>query len=552
MDLLCRPTRCVDCVEEIVSPAMQNGDNREELMNSLFFDESSPFDDAVEIGPFAKAKCSPKVGQKELISALTELSEEAFLMDAIFANTSPSGLNDRICKVPSPVQQPQQILIEKSEDDAFLLDESHGYGNNDNREAQGLNGKKDRAPAKRQEDYRSGRSTGSEKLEDPRSERGGLAFREQRQEDWRRRPGSAFARPKAFSEDDNGLRTRKRVLDDTSITKSVQRAHHNACGKDTGLLGKRGTSAEPAYPTLLSSLNHERDKQRQRYWQGTYLDCMIAVGDVVAMSHGNQMSQVGAAGGMFGHVLLVTAMPLCIKKHTPEGSEFLGIWPPDKVQEIFQVPVIECTRSTEGIHETSALLYVDAHSHRIILLGNVEENGIIFAYESHEREAVELWKSPPELRDCSCRDLKEAVVRDMKENQANWSWYTAMRAFLLPAGMENQHLLSPAQITSDRQELLKEVEECWRSAPICSSLPIIFWQRYLCKLSQSGRAPEGTLAKMSAIDMIVAYMPLKSDRTLPGELLRFLHKSGWTLIQQVHAAQRTRASSVEPRRQSGF
>lgn len=294
----------------------------------------------------------------------------------------------------------------------------------------------------------------------------------------------------------------------------------------------KDTFTQPeAYPNLLSARGHRGKTPNEKYWQSVYLDCMISVGDVLAVTDTRRIARIGTSGGMFGHVLVVTAVPRCIQKHTPDGSDYLCAWPAGKVREIYQVPVIESTRATQGIHETDLLLYVDPKSGKILLLGEVDKSGAMIAYDNDEPEQVELWQCPPELKDSSCRDLKEAVIDEMKKNQANWSWGTAVKAFLLPAA--NGPLA--AQSVSGRQQLLKELQACWEGAPICTSLPIIFWQRYLYKLSDSGRLAEAEapLNSMSPIDLILMYMPLKADRALPGDLLNFMRTSGWTNIQQL-------------------
>mmetsp|Transcript_78192 Transcript_78192/g.135613 ORF Transcript_78192/g.135613 Transcript_78192/m.135613 type:complete len:479 (-) Transcript_78192:357-1793(-) len=310
-----------------------------------------------------------------------------------------------------------------------------------------------------------------------------------------------------------------------------QEDHHPGYSK--GKTWTRRDSLPEPYPTLPLSSGPCADKQMENYWQSVYLDCMIAAGDVLAVRGTRQITRIGASGGMFGHVLLVTAAPRCIQKRTSEFTEFQGIWPVGKVDEIYQVPVIESTRATEGIHETDLLLYVDPKSGRIILHGEVERSGTIVGFDDEEPEVVELWQCPSELRDSSCRDLKESVIDEMKQNQANWSWYTAVRAFLLPAAMESQPSTLTAQSKSNREQVLRELQDCWKGAPICSSLPVIFWQRYLCKLSQSGRASEDLEDATNAIDLIMRYMPLKADRALPGDLLSILRASGWTIIQQL-------------------
>lgn len=310
-----------------------------------------------------------------------------------------------------------------------------------------------------------------------------------------------------------------------------QENHHRGYGK--GMTSTRRHSIPEPYPSKLVSSGPCADKQIEKYWQSIYLDCMIAAGDVLAICDGRQISRIGASGGMFGHVLVVTAAPRCIQKRSPDMIEFASVWPQGKVEEIYQVPVIESTRSTEGIHETDLLLYVEPKSGRIFLHGEVDRSGTISGFNLDKPDVVELWQCPSELRDTSCRDLKEAVIDEMKENQANWSWYTAVRALLLPAAMESQPSALASQVESNREELLREFQDCWKSAPICSSLPVIFWQRYFCKLSQRGHALQLFEDTTSPIHLIMKYMPLKADRVLPGDLLSFLRSSGWANIQQV-------------------
>mmetsp|Transcript_159940 Transcript_159940/g.283387 ORF Transcript_159940/g.283387 Transcript_159940/m.283387 type:complete len:436 (-) Transcript_159940:11-1318(-) len=338
------------------------------------------------------------------------------------------------------------------------------------------------------------------------------------------------ARQRSFSAKDLRSLLKEQEKEATIGQEECRRGSERSPGAQfRNVMGPKPPSARAAYPKLLGSAGRDERNGEKRM----YLDYMLAAGDVLAVADRRQITRIGGTGGMFGHVMVVTAVPRCIRKHNPEASDFVCIWPAGKVREIYQVPVIESTRANEGIHETDLLLYVDPKSGRIAILGEVDRKGAILSYDNPlgVPEEVELWQCPPDLRDPSCCDLKEAVIDEMKQNKASWSWGTAVRAFLMPAQVQGQYLTPETHSESGRQLLLKEVRECWKGAPICTSIPIIFWQRYLHKFSESGRAAEAPLDKMSAIDMIMMYMPLKADRTLPGELLKFLRISGWINIQ---------------------
>eukprot|EP00439_Symbiodinium_sp_Y106_P035215 s275_g4.t1 len=144
-------------------------------------------------------------------------------------------------------------------------------------------------------------------------------------------------------------------------------------------------------------------------------------------------------------------------------------------------------------------------------------------------------------------------------------------------------------------QTLEGVKKCWESAPICTSVVINFWQRYLEKLACHSfllqpdpslgagfnpgdkisywdlscgtwvngfvkervvdgqgdvavayhldikpsanpqyvrrRLNEETVAT-KAVDMIRRYVPLKADRALPGDLMRSMQRCYWSCIQQ--------------------
>jgi len=81
----------------------------------------------------------------------------------------------------------------------------------------------------------------------------------------------------------------------------------------------------------------------------------------------------------------------------------------------------------------------------------------------------------------------------------------------------------------DRHQLMKETESCWFCDPICTSVVIIFWQRYLCKLADHlNKDKSHDSLCIESADLILQFMPLKADRVLPGELHKVLRSCGWT------------------------
>jgi len=118
----------------------------------------------------------------------------------------------------------------------------------------------------------------------------------------------------------------------------------------------------------------------------------------------------------------------------------------------------------------------------------------------------------------------------MRNHQASWSWSTAMRAVLLSANIPSYN--------SSHACTLDDIRECWLSDPICTSVVIVFWQRYLCQFAEEYNKMMSHQAPTDALDWIYQYMPLKADRTLPGDLLSTLSRSGWAVIDRApHASQ---------------
>jgi len=117
------------------------------------------------------------------------------------------------------------------------------------------------------------------------------------------------------------------------------------------------------------------------------------------------------------------------------------------------------------------------------------------------------------------------VLSDMKSQEASWSWATAVRAVLLSAEVSDQH---------EKASVLRMIEKSWTVDPICTSVVIVFWQRYLCRLAEiANAAGNANKAEVSPVVWIVDWMPLQGDRALPGELLGTMERCGWNMVSCV-------------------
>lgn len=238
------------------------------------------------------------------------------------------------------------------------------------------------------------------------------------------------------------------------------------------------------------------------------LDQILAPGDVLSCRSTGHMMGFGGAGGFMGHVFVVKQIPHGMCAGSMEAVLLYAAWPKG-ARELWRVPTVESTRQEHGLHHTDTLLYVDPGTRRVFMVGELQGNELGVC---EEHIPVEVWQSPAELRATMRPDLMAQVLEEM-DSEANWSYTTAARAFVQSQGPQVAHL-------QDADELMRVVKACWNSPPICTSVVVEFWQRYLCKLSDSIGAPDPA-------DLIRDWMPLLSDRVLPDLLVRTMQQVGW-------------------------
>lgn len=237
----------------------------------------------------------------------------------------------------------------------------------------------------------------------------------------------------------------------------------------------------------------------------------LCPGDVLSIIDDSfTISRLGTAGGYMGHVLLVVSAPRLVEKRSEVGQAFRELWL-SGARNLFMVGIVECCRSGEGLTEVDLILSVNDHG-EVHMCGECScDGGDMFLHEDFKE--AHIWHSPSHFRgENFCLDVMQIVLEDMRSNQQNWSWATAVRAFFFSGELSTQ---SVASIT------MKEIEDSWKAEPICTSVVVVFWQRYLQKLA--------ALESTDALQLVLQFMPLRADRVLPTTLQSTMLARGWSL-----------------------
>lgn len=183
------------------------------------------------------------------------------------------------------------------------------------------------------------------------------------------------------------------------------------------------------------------------------------------------------------------------------------------------VQTVESTRRHVGLYSTELMLRAygpDQDTLRIV--GEIPQDAEASISELfdpfEDGEDVTIWQCPPGARSPLQPELIEEVLAEMRASAQSWSLTTAARA-----------LLKAAEIRHMDGHTLSEIKSCWQQAPICTSIVVIFWQRYLCKLARA--------TGQSELALVMRWMPLKADRGLPGELNDVMKRCGWYCLKDL-------------------
>jgi len=263
----------------------------------------------------------------------------------------------------------------------------------------------------------------------------------------------------------------------------------------------------PQHTHIPQSPHSSQYPPKQPASPGYRLENTVLRGDVLAVKGAGNFMDIGAAGGYMGHVMLVVEPPVSISKGSDEAIMLDAVWPVG-ISELWRIRTLESTRrEQQGLHEADTLVFVEARTRRLMMVGELSDGLKLVVCD--RPVPVELWQSPEELRNHLNHNLMSQVKWEMIEGGSNWSTVSALRAVLRSSKIGHG------------EDMLDEVQECWDRAPICTSVVIAFWQRYLCKLAE-------TNGNYDPATIILRWMPVKADRTLPTELLSSMRRTGWS------------------------
>lgn len=249
----------------------------------------------------------------------------------------------------------------------------------------------------------------------------------------------------------------------------------------------------------------------------------LAPGDVLVVQGTGRLAQIGAVGGFLGHVLVILDSPMEVAYNSWQGEELRIVLPDECQWPLWQIQTMECTSGVPGLHVTSQLAYVEELTGRFVLVGEYRDSPQGQDFTEYENAAAEFWRAPDQLRTSFRPQVMSKVVDQMKQCQSSWSFYTAIRAV-----MRSAHVDCSGTSEIEQVRALQELQECWESEPICTSVVIELWQRYLCELAlQCGGAH-----MLAAAELVLRWMPLKADRALPGDLLGTMLRCGFTLLEE--------------------
>lgn len=312
-------------------------------------------------------------------------------------------------------------------------------------------------------------------------------------------------------------RTPQRVPSFAAVKPQYAQFHQAGCYNSRPASPSASTCSGPslsrASSPCLSVLSDPACFASPRRQTGEDLQTVLSPGDMVFVKGDGQITELGTTGGWFGHVLVVRGTPELVSRQWFEHNGVNVAWPSKSVTHIWKVPTIESTRSAVGLHQCDMLVHIHLDG-TLALLGELAttDDGAL-EFSQIDDEAMEIWQSPAELRSQLSMECIHDVLMDMVSCEASWSLTTAARAVFKSAKL------------SSRRDLLGKVQGYWDSAPICTSVVIAFWQRYLCRFAQATGQRE--------TDLIMKWMPLKADRVLPGELINTMRKCGWVNVRRI-------------------
>jgi len=117
----------------------------------------------------------------------------------------------------------------------------------------------------------------------------------------------------------------------------------------------------------------------------------------------------------------------------------------------------------------------------------------------------------------------ENAVVEVEQQKKGWSLRTASRAVVSKAVGASRLARDEYAGEAEATRLASELRAHWACDPICTTVPIRVWQRYIFKIWDGD--------DVAAASEVLRVMPCRGDRTLPSELWSTLLESGlWSEV----------------------
>lgn len=105
------------------------------------------------------------------------------------------------------------------------------------------------------------------------------------------------------------------------------------------------------------------------------------------------------------------------------------------------------------------------------------------------------------------------AIWEVEQQKLQWSLRTAARAVMQGSHIDKDKYTGAV----GRTRLAAELRDIWERDPICTTVPIRVWQRYIFSIWDND--------DVSAAEEVLRVMPCRGDRTLPSELWRILKET---------------------------
>mmetsp|Transcript_43308 Transcript_43308/g.137731 ORF Transcript_43308/g.137731 Transcript_43308/m.137731 type:complete len:385 (-) Transcript_43308:114-1268(-) len=216
----------------------------------------------------------------------------------------------------------------------------------------------------------------------------------------------------------------------------------------------------------------------------------------------------------------------------PADEDMVNMLDLEPGMEVYACQTIESTQASVGDetwwYPTETLLQRDPYTGAASLVGDLPPNSTCIEV-AMEPVPVKVLLHPLRQRGGDPEFDEEAfeeVIQASAEQSQKYAKRTAVHSFLLSnvklGAIDARDYPTP----ESREALLEKIHQSWEQRPICASVAVKCWQRYLEAVSDG---PEET------VERILDLMPHWCHRSTPSLMVSTLTNHGWVLLNSFDA-----------------